>query len=1612
MPERRSALSRQVGTLTVKNFKILYGHHFVSTTYTALLLPIILVIYLGVGRNLNNPKSDFGIGEARSIRSFEDGLRAADSSHEKVVFIRDSSFNNGDIAQVIDTLSDQVSAAGKDPQVASSNDELRAICRSSFRGTTPCYGAVMFHSSPDEGDGGIWNYTLRGDGAFGRDFEVGKDNNDAQIYTLPFQRAIDAAIARASSSGGDTPDLSNTREYPFTDLTEKEREAEARRKYQKTFLDFLGVSFVLALVGTAYRMPGQMATERELGLSQLIDAMMPTKHDWEPQLARMLSYLYSYIVIFAPGWVIAGAIAKGMIWDETSTGVVIPFFILAGLALTSQALMGGAPFKRAQLSGIVNTIIYVMLGVLAQALPNPATGVVAVLSFLFTPCCFIFFIHYIARYEGEGLATNMTEAPPGSNSSLPGYVFWIFFGIQFAVYPILAAIIERYVHGGSAESRKLYKGDSDGAQPEHAVHVTGLTKTYRPSFFRRLFSFISKPRPATIAINNLELSAKRGQILALLGANGSGKSTTLDAIAGLHPFNQGTVTIDASDGVGIAPQKNVLWDELTVYDHIKIFNELKSPFAKATSMDINELISAIGLGEKKRAQAKNLSGGQKRKLQLGLMLTGGSSVCLIDEVSSGIDPLSRRKIWDILLAERGRRTIIMTTHFLDEADLLADNIAILSKGQLRAEGSSVALKHTLGAGYRVHVLNAKNVRDPPSVPGVSMKVTNTNIVYTAPSSHLAAEVIRVLEGTGLEYRLSSPTIEDVFLQVAEEVKGESTLNPGATRHLSAGSDGQGYEMADKPLVSDRESPELLSGRPIGFFKQTVALIRKRLLLLRSNWIPYAVPFIIPIIAAAATQMMVNDETPLECVSRELSPEVAARYGDLVNDAILAAGPSSQFDGTNLEDLFGSIIPEGLDGNANTRNMTLETLDTYSDLESYIEDHRRDILPGAWWVGSQDTAPTVVYRADEQALARSVAAQNFLNNMRTNISIATRYLPQDSPGGKLAGQALQMSIFFTIAVSVAPAFFGLYPNLERRMAIRGLQYSSGVRSLPQWISHLSFDFVIFGAAMILAAIIYAVSSDVWYAVGYLFPVFALYALTTILLSYVVSLFTENQLATFATNMAYNTVGFAVYLIAFLYIMTFSPATVVDRNLRIGHYTIAIFFPSGSLFRAFLVSLNIFFAGCDGNELYNYPGHINAFGAPILYFIIQSLILFNVLLYHDSGNKLPSFLQPKRKPIKGVVDDDEELASELLRVEDAEDDGLQAKHLTKSFGKYTAVDNVTFGVQHGEVFALLGPNGAGKSTTISLIRGDIKPSKNGGDVFIEQISVSAQRAAARASLGVCPQFDAIDNLTVLEHLRHYARIRGISNIEYQVQAVVRAVGLEAFKNTLAPHLSGGNKRKLSLGIALTGNPSVMLLDEPSSGLDAAAKRIMWRTLETIVPGRSILLTTHSMEEADALASRAGILARRMLAIGEVDTLRKRFGDSLYVHLVCRTAPHSTHEEMGRIRQWVLRMFPSANVEADTYHGQMRFSVPAAQVLQRARMVNPQAGENSSAIGQLIVMLEENKELLGIEHHSVAPTTLNDVFLSIVGQHNVVEEGYRATDDEKVSGWKKARKYIIGF
>jgi ATP-binding cassette subfamily A (ABC1) protein 3 len=185
--------------------------------------------------------------------------------------------------------------------------------------------------------------------------------------------------------------------------------------------------------------------------------------------------------------------------------------------------------------------------------------------------------------------------------------------------------------------------------------------------------------------------------------------------------------------------------------------------------------------------------------------------------------------------------------------------------------------------------------------------------------------------------------------------------------------------------------------------------------------------------------------------------------------------------------------------------------------------------------------------------------------------------------------------------------------------------------------------------------------------------------------------------------------------------------------------------GSLIRALFVALNIFSTTCSGKEIAPYPAGILQYGGPILYLIVQVFVLFAILLWYDSGSILAWYRRIRGVPSttqETAIPFDEEIAEELVRVS-RPNDGLCVLHLTKSFGHLTAVDNLTFGIKRGEVFALLGPNGAGKSTTISLIRGDIQPSKNGGNIFVENIEINKYRAQARSHLGVCPQYDGMSN-----------------------------------------------------------------------------------------------------------------------------------------------------------------------------------------------------------------------------------------------------------------------------
>ncbi|RMZ89888.1 hypothetical protein DV736_g2866, partial [Chaetothyriales sp. CBS 134916] len=1545
---------RQIRTLTVKNLLIVLVRHWFSTPLRAFLLPCIFVGFLSYARNLFIPPSVYGIGDPVSVRSLSDALQHVSGGRDQLVFVNNG-FTGGAIEAVINHVTQQAGSFGGTIQTLTQEVDLLSQCRNSIRGTSKCVAGAVFFSSPDEGPSGHWNYTIRADGALQTKIVVDSRSNDAEIYLLPLQHAIDRAISTLSNNGTQLPE--QVQEYIYTSMTAQERRNRIRVRYMGGIIDILAIAFFIGVVGVTYQLTGVIATERELGMAQLLDCMMPNRKRWQPQMARIIANHLAFDLLYGPGWLLSAIILSLGVFSKTSTAIVIIFNLLAGLAMSSMSILGGAFFRKAQLSGITSVIVSLLLAIIAQVASKAGTSSVAILSLLFPPMNYVYFVIFMARWERQDLGTNLVRSAPSNTSSLPGIVLWIFTILQIIIFPILGAWVERTLYGTTSKKRTCVVAAYD-SQP--ALSLVQFTKEYPPTWSKRLWSLLTRQStPTTLAVDDLTLDVPRGSLQVLLGANGSGKSTTLDAIAGLNSITLGTIAVRYAAqgaGLGLCPQKNVLWDDLTVEEHVSIFNKIKS-VELASKADIKSLLSACDILRKLSARSKTLSGGQKRKLQLAMMFTGGSSVCCIDEVSSGLDPLSRRKIWDILLAERGRRTIVLTTHFLDEADLLADHIAILSRGKLKASGTSVELKHSFGSGYRVHVYHTHGDHSTPIYHEVAHSSNNDQVIYTVRTSAETATFLERLEADGvIDYQVSGPTIEDVFLKVAEEVRvPELSSFQAEDNNLPDSRDDQKPFGPSAAVVKEvrADVPQLLTGRRIGIAQQIHVLFRKRWIVFLRNPLPYIAALFIPIVAAGLVTLFLKNFKQAGC-----DPSTTVSVSDIVSLSTqinydLVAGPRSRLSEAALESYVSSLgFGSGTGSNATQLNQSLHLVDTLDEFSQYINGHFHNVTPGGVFLGDGSSPVTFAWKGNADMSLASIT-QNALDNLLSGIPISSQYQAFDIPWAASTGHALQLITYFGLAMAVYPSFFALYPTVERIRNVRGLHYSNGIRSSPLWLAYTLFDFLIVLVTSAVAVIIFRAASNVWYHIEYLFVVFFVYGLASTLLSYVVSLLSRSQLSAFAFAAGGQAVMFLLYFIAFMSVLTYSPPDKIDSYLKICHFTIAVISPVANLTRSMFITLNVFSVTCTGHQFLSYPGAMTGYGGPILYLVLQSFFLFGLLLLWDSGSimkRLRSRQVNTDAEEKDTVDAD--ISNELVRVNSSRD-CLRVLQVSKRFGKNLAVSNVTFGVPRNECMALLGPNGAGKSTLISMIRGDIQPSDRGGDILVDDISVVRHRAQARSRLGVCPQFDAIDKMTVKEHLDLYARARGVSDPTHNVDAVIHAVGLDPYADRLAEKLSGGNKRKLSLGIALMGNPSVLLLDEPSSGMDAASKRIMWRTLESVMPTRSIVLTTHSMEEADALASRACILASKMLALGTTDALRRHHGNAYHVHLIHREAPHSPPAAMQAMRAWIAAAFPAATVEARVYAG----------------------GAGQSNEGNDV----------GIAHYSVSRATLDQVFLNIVGKHN---------------------------
>eukprot|EP00941_MAST-03F_sp_MAST-3F-sp1_P006540 g6540.t1 len=320
-----------------------------------------------------------------------------------------------------------------------------------------------------------------------------------------------------------------------------------------------------------------------------------------------------------------------------------------------------------------------------------------------------------------------------------------------------------------------------------------------------------------------------------------------------------------------------------------------------------------------------------------------------------------------------------------------------------------------------------------------------------------------------------------------------------------------------------------------------------------------------------------------------------------------------------------------------------------------------------------------------------------------------------------------------------------------------------------------------------------------------------------------------------------------------------------------------------------------------DCYDSSQSVSAFDEAVLLPEVRGLVIAAVCfpllaLLFDIAGSHPAFQRFFCRCFTPVVVDpeyidDKDVTSEAKRVQDNKigKDVVEARGLRKIFRtknkdgkmiKKVAVKNMWFGITRGEVFGFLGVNGAGKSTVFKMLSGDHMPSVGtasmcGRDILTEQISV-------RRLIGYCPQHNALlPKVTVREHLRIFGLIKGVTGLklEEEITEKLNRMDLVEFAGAAAGTLSGGNKRKLCVAIALIGSPPIIFLDEPSAGMDPVAKRFMWSLISDIstVSGETtIVMTTHSMEETSALCSRIGIMVDgRLRCLGSEQHLKNRYG-----------------------------------------------------------------------------------------------------------------------------------------
>ena len=1078
-----------------------------------------------------------------------------------------------------------------------------------------------------------------------------------------------------------------------------------------------------------------------------------------------------------------------------------------------------------------------------------------------------------------------------------------------------------------------------------------------PKDVLKIREIVKKFDDGKIAVNHVSLNLYKNEIFALLGHNGAGKTTLISMLTGLYEATEGEVIYDNMNillpeniadfrgKIGICPQHDVLFNDLTIRDHLSMFAVFKGVSSQNLESEINKIIHDFQLEEIQYTLARNLSAGQRRKLSIAISLVGGSEIIFLDEPSSGMDITSRRNLWEILKRQCDNKIIILTTHYMEEASVLGKRIGIINLGKMKCVGTPLFLIEKFGKYININFVKEEGEKNDNIYQFI------TKYTFEAKFESLSEEIlVRIPKDifsnnnkddisiqkffedldsnlTKLKiksYAVSMPTLEDVFLNLAQEENNRFSYILGNQKENDRALFDLNY------LDTFTRTQKFFSDLKSNFIRRFYLTIREKKGLIMEIFCP----ILLVLMGCVVSKFDSSYSTP--AFGAENLPDLGKQtifYSSLDKDI-------------NKENIFIKNMI-----NVTSANLTL--YDTYSEeiennktlaIQSFTErvfnstkesessiDNDLDLNDeyyrgyyGHILILNKPNEENKNYEFVELINPRinqgvplytSAFLERIIKNASNNkvkINYKHKVMPktlrQENEKEQISNS---VGLFISIAYALIPTNFIAIIVRERNNNSKHLMKLSGMNIFSYWVINFLFEIIKFyftGGICLL--IIYLFS----YYTPYLIHFYFLYGPSLILMTYILSFLFKDELEAQNAIILLHSLAGAIGSIMIVLIRE------VERTKNIG-----------KVIEFFLCLVPSFIFGFAYNLAQNkypiykvdYPDKFLDYieddnilmqeffllKGPFYFLLVEIFIYLLILILIEvystkeifSKNEIPVINEELGRD-SGVIKEEEKAQSEKKKIGINDNNYvIRVKNLQKEyksilyklfpcFGKdkgKIAIKNLSFCLEKGECFGLLGLNGAGKTTTFKCITQEIIPSN--GEIFLNGIKTNNNFDLIKNKFGYCPQYDAIfEYMTVFENLEFYAKLKGVKKdfLLQIVNAVIYEMKLEEFIKKPAGRLSGGNKRKLSVAISLLCNSPIILLDEPSSGMDPESRRFMWSIIHKVSKfGKksSIIMTTHSMDEAEALCKRMGIMVNgEFVCLGKANEIKSKYGNKYELNL----------------------------------------------------------------------------------------------------------------------------------